>query len=152
MSYDSIIDRLLHLIAFNRKLVRKLGIFVKKFWRIAIGVPGIVFVFVGIGWLIAPEMAGAQLGMTLSNGVGLSSQVGDFASFFLTLGTCMLLGLRTTNRPWFYAAIMLLGFAALGRMFAWAFHDAALALDMIALEVLLAVLLYFASENLAATK
>lgn len=94
-------------------------------------------------------MAGEQLGMPLLDGLGLSTQIGDLASFFLTLGSCMLLGLVTGNQIWFYPPMMLLGFAAISRTLAWLIHDAAFPPDVIAVETVLAVLLYVASTRLA---
>lgn len=122
-----------------------------KVLRTVVGAAAVLFVFSGVGWLVAPALVAAQLGMTLLTGVGLSTQIGDLTSFFLTLGGCMLIGLITGNRVWFYPAIMLLGFAAGGRILAWFFHDAALALDMIAVEVFMAALLYFVSGQTAKT-
>ncbi|MEO0606520.1 MAG: hypothetical protein AAF211_34150, partial [Myxococcota bacterium] len=86
--------------------------------------------------------------MALLDGVGLSTQIGDLGAFFLTLGTCMLAGLTTGQRVWYYPAILLLGLAAIGRTLAWLFHGAALAYDLIAVEVVLAVVLFVASSRL----
>lgn len=82
----------------------------------------LIFALTGIVWLIAPNLASAQLGMLLLDGVGFSTQIGDLASFFLTLGSYILLGLVTGNRTWFYPPMMLLGLAALGRALAWLIH------------------------------
>ncbi len=57
--------------------------------------------------------------MALLDGRGLSTQLADLASFFLTLGGCILAGLITGNRLWFYPAVSLLGVAAFGRVLAW---------------------------------
>jgi hypothetical protein len=119
--------------------------------RIVVGAPAVVFLALGIGWLVVPAGVGPQLGMTLQEAVGLSTQIGDLASFFLTLGGCVLIALITGNRFWFYPPIMLLGFAAFGRVVAWFFHDAAFAYDMIAVEVAVAALLVFASRRQAAS-
>jgi energy-converting hydrogenase Eha subunit E len=105
----------------------------------------------GIAWLVFPSFVATQLGMTLLSGVGLSTQIGDLASFFLTLGSCVMIGLITSKREWFYPAIMLLSIAAVGRILFWLFHDAALALDMIAVEAITAVMFYAVSVKLAET-
>jgi len=122
-----------------------------KALQILVGLPGILFVLVGIGWIVDPARTAAELGMPLLEGVGRSTQVGDLASFFVTLGACMLIALYTKSRTWYYPAIMLLALAALGRTLAWLVHDAALAIDMIAPEVVIACLLLFASRRLAET-
>lgn len=109
--------------------------------KTAAGLPAFAFILLGLGWWIVPGIASAQLGMDLLGGIGLSSQIGDVGAFFLTLGACILIGISTGNRFWLYPAIMLLALATLGRLAAWAFHDAALATRMIAVEwVVLAVL------------
>ena len=110
-------------------------------WRLLAVVPALGFVLIGLLWLVAPGFASAQLGMSLLSGAGLSTQIGDFASFFLTLGGCIRIGWATGNPVWFCPSIMLLGFAAGGRIIAWLFHDAALTVPMILVEAGGAVLL-----------
>ena len=39
----------------------------------------------------------------LLEGVGLSTQIGDLGSFFITVGAMTLIGAITTTRHWFYA-------------------------------------------------
>ena len=106
------------------------------------GLPAVAFVLLGLSWWIVPDFASAQLGMTLQGGIG------DVASFFLTLGTCILIGVTTRNRFWLYPAIMLRTLATLGRLLAWAFHDAALATQMIAVEWIVLAVLFFTSRRL----
>ncbi len=118
-----------------------------KVLRFVVGVPGVVFVVIGIGWLVVPAEVGRPLGMTLpDDGLGLSTQIGAMASFFLTLGGCILIALVTGHRVWYYPAIMLLCLAAIGRIVAWQFYDAVLAFDMICVEGVVAVLLYVVSR------
>lgn len=123
-----------------------------KLLHVVIGLAGFMFVFLGAGWLFAPAVISPQLGMSLQSGVGLSTQIGDLSAFFLTLGACILLGLYTGKRYWFLPPMMLLGLAAMGRMIAWLFHDAALALDMIGVEVLVASLLLVTSGRLTTSR
>ena len=117
--------------------------------KVAAGLPAIAFVLLGLSWWVVPDLASAQLGMTLLDGVGLSSQIGDVASFFLVLGACILLGIFTSNHFWLYPAIMLLTLATVGRIVAWAVHGAALATQMIAVEWLVLAILFFTSRRLA---
>jgi len=115
--------------------------------KVVAGLPAIAFVLLGLSWWIVPDVASAQLGMTLLDGIGLSSQIGDVASFFLTLGACILIGIATNNRFWLYPAIMLLALATLGRLLAWVFHGAALATQMIAVEWIVLAVLFFLSRR-----
>jgi len=107
----------------------------------------LIFLASGIGWHVAPEFAAGQLGMTLLAGVGLSSQIGDLASFFLTMGVCIAVGLRTRNALWFWPPAMMLGFAAAGRTLAWSLHGAAFAADLILVEVILASVMIYLTRN-----
>ena len=117
-------------------------------WRVAAGIPGLIFMSIGVGWWIAPGFVGAQLGMTLLSGAGLGTQIGDLASFFLTLGACILIGLATAKRVWLYPPMILLGLAIAGRVIAWLFHDAELLLNAIAVEGSVTVFLIFAARKL----
>ncbi len=117
-------------------------------WKLLAGVPALLLLLIGLAWWAAPEFAGAQLGMTLLSGLGLSSQIADLASFFLTAGTCVLIGIATQIRTWLYPAIMLLAFAICGRIIAWLFHGAALATAMIVVEVTIIALLVLVSRQM----
>tara|TARA_B110000483_G_scaffold22728_1_gene26283 strand:+ start:1595 stop:1969 length:375 start_codon:yes stop_codon:yes gene_type:complete len=111
-------------------------------------IPAILFVVTGIRWLVAPAEVAPSFGLTLSEGIGLSSQVGDLASFFITLGSCMLIALITELRSWYYPPMMLLAIAAIGRTIAWLLHDATLAVSQIMIEVTVALILLLASRHL----
>jgi len=116
--------------------------------KILVLLPAILFLVIGLRWLVAPAGVAPMFGLTLEQGVGLSSQVGDMAAFFLTLGSCMLIALISGRRSWYYPAIMLLSITAVGRILAWLVHDATLALDLIGLELIVSVILLMASRLL----
>ena len=109
---------------------------------------GILFLLTGLRWLLAPAGIAPDFGLALGSGIGLSSQVGDMSAFFLTLGVCMLMGLTTQRSVWYYPPIMLLLLTAVGRVLAWLLHDAALATQLIAPEVMVSLVLLFASRRL----
>jgi hypothetical protein len=121
----------------------------KKLMRVLVVLPSILFVVTGLRWLVDPATAAAELGMTLLDGVGRSTQIGDLSAFFLTLGICMLIAVITARRAWFYPPMILLALAAFGRIIAWLIHDAALAMPMIVPEAVVAGLLFAASRVLA---
>ncbi len=108
----------------------------------------ILFLVTGLRWLVAPAGVAPQFGLTLDHGVGLSSQVGDMSAFFLLLGICMLTALVSGRRSWYYPPIILLSLTAVGRILAWLLHDAALAVDLIASEIIVSVILLVASRRL----
>ena len=119
-----------------------------KVLKLIVLIPAILFVATGIRWLVAPAEVAPSFGLTLSEGIGLSSQVGDLASFFITLGSCMLIALITELRSWYYPPMMLLAIAAIGRTIAWLLHDATLAVSQIMVEVTVALILLLASRRL----
>jgi hypothetical protein len=102
-----------------------------KVLKLLVLLPAILFVVTGVRWLVAPAGIAPNFGLTLADGIGLSSQVGDMAGFFLTLGSCMLLAIT-----------------ALGRIVAWLLHDATLAVSQITVEVVVALILLLASRRL----
>lgn len=119
-----------------------------KVLKVLVLLPALLFVVTGVRWLVAPAGVAPQFGLTLGEGVALSSQIGDMAGFFLTLGACMLIALISGRRSWYYPAIMLLAITAVGRILAWLVHDATLALDLIGPEVIVSIVLLLASRRL----
>lgn len=121
----------------------------KAVLRILVALPAVLFVVMGLRWITDPTGAATALGMTLLDGVGRSSQIGDVGAFFLAMGMMMLLALITARRSWFYAPALMLSLVALLRVLAWLLHDAALTLDMIVVEIVIAGILLFASSRLS---
>ena len=119
-----------------------------KVLKLLVLLPAILFLVTGIRWLVAPAGIAPNFGLTLADGIGLSSQIGDMAGFFLTLGSCMLIALITERRSWYYPPMMLLAITALGRVLAWLLHDATLAGSQIMVEVVVAFILLVASRRL----
>ncbi|MDH4040605.1 MAG: hypothetical protein OEV88_08105 [Gammaproteobacteria bacterium] len=116
--------------------------------RLLVLLPAILFLVMGVRWLVAPAGIAPDFGLTLAEGVGRSSQIGDMSGYFLTLGSCMLIALISEHRSWFYPPMMLLALTALGRIVAWLLHDATLAVSLITAEVVVALVLLLASRRL----
>lgn len=121
----------------------------KLILKILVTILSVLFIVNGVRWLVAPAGIAPMFGLELAAGIGLSSQIGDMAGFFLTLGTCALIGMISGQRLWFYPAIMLLGITATGRIIAFLVHDATLATQMIGIEAIAALVFFVASRNLA---
>ncbi len=121
---------------------------INKILRVVTVLPGILFVVIGVGWVVDPASAAAGVGMPLLEGVGRSTQIGDLGSFFLAMGLLILVGVTTLDRAWFYPPMMLLGLAAIFRIVAWLVHGAALAGSMIAVEIIVTALLYVSTIRL----
>jgi len=108
---------------------------------------GFFFALQGLSWLLSPESAANGLGMPLLDGVGRSTQIGDFASFFFVAGIAMLLGGYGMRSEWLRIAAALLGCAAVGRTIAWLAHDAAFAAFFVFVEVGVAALLLIGARR-----
>lgn len=119
---------------------------INKFITALVVLSAILFIVNGLRWLVDPAGIVDMFGLELAKGLGLSSQIGDMSAFFLTLGVCMIIGVIMKQRLWFYPPMMLLGFTAFGRTLAWLLHDAVLATSLIAVEVVIAVLLWIAAR------
>ena len=116
--------------------------------RVLVALPAVMFVVMGLRWLVDPAGIAPQMGLTLETGVGLSTQVGDMAAFMLLLGLCMLTALVSGRRFWYYPPIILMLLAVVGRFVAWLFHDAALPASMVAPEIVIPTILWLASRRL----
>jgi len=121
----------------------------KTVLRVLVVLAAITFLVIGLRWAIDPSSAASDLGMTLLSGVGRSSQIGDVGALFLSMGSMILIALTTGQRSWFYAPALMLSLIAVLRILAWLLHGAALTLDMIILEVIVASLLLLASSRLS---
>jgi hypothetical protein len=115
--------------------------------RIVTILMGAGFALQGVGWLIVPDRVAASLGMPLLNGLARSTQIGDFAAFFLTLGLSILAGIRPGHGRWLYFPAGMLASAAFGRVVAWAVHGAAFATTFILVEIVASVLLVIAARR-----
>ncbi|MDG1654416.1 MAG: hypothetical protein P8H58_03565 [Luminiphilus sp.] len=117
--------------------------------RLLVLLLGVLFLVMGLRWLLAPQGIAPDFGLALQSGVGLSSQIGDMAAFFLLLGICIFTALVTQRRFWYYPTMILLTLTALSRVLAWLMHDAALPMNLITPEIVVALVLWVASRHLS---
>jgi hypothetical protein len=108
------------------------------------------FALQGVGWLASPARAAAALAMPLLDGLGRSTQVGDFAAFFLAIGAATIFGARPGRAPLLLVPAGILAAAAVSRTIAWAAHGAGFATAAITVELICAAFLAFASHRLDA--
>ena len=123
----------------------------KRVLRVALVLPAIGFLVTGLRFAVAPAGAAKGLAMPLLDGAARSSQIGDVGALFLGMGMMILTALVTRERTWFIAPAILLALVAVLRVLAWLFHDAALVIQAIVPEVVIASLLVFASTKLTET-
>jgi hypothetical protein len=114
--------------------------------RILAVLPGVAMGFNGIGWLINPAQTAESLGMPLLDGIGRSTQVGDFTSFFVACALLSFWAAAKLNVTAAYGAALILGGAALFRTTAWAMHGAEFATVFIAVEVVLTLMLLVSAQ------
>ena len=119
--------------------------------RIVMILLGAGFALQGVGFLVTPERAASSLGMPVLDGLARSTQFGDFAAFFLTLGLGILAGIFSGRGALLYFPAALLGCAAFGRTVAWLFHHADFAAAFIFLEIAACVLLLRTARDLQAS-
>ena len=125
-----------------------MNIWARRLLTAVTALPGLLFVIMGLRWLVDPVGAAVPLGLTTESGLGLSSQVGDLSAFFLVAGLSILIAIVTRKRTWYYPPATLLLIAATGRIVAWVAHGAAFAPQLIIFEIAIAVLLLAASRYL----
>lgn len=121
-----------------------------RFLVVLNAINGILFIAIGLLWVISPYEAGANFGiLEISEGLGRSSLIGDVGSYFFCIGLMMILAAYTLRSIWFYAPAMLLGVTALFRVISWAAHDATFATQFIVIEILLITLLLVTSKRMS---
>ena len=121
----------------------------KNFLRVLAGFFGAFFLLMGLRWIIDPSSAAASLSMPLLDGAGLSTQIGDVGSFFITIGAMTLIGVIKRKRHWLYAPSMLLLVAALYRVLSTLLHGAAFAFPLIVIEIIVGLFLIFAGSKIS---
>ncbi len=120
----------------------------KNVLRVIAGLAGTLFFLNGLQWIINPASIADSLGMPLLEGVGLSTQIGDLGSFFITVGAMTLIGAITTTRHWFYAPSMLLLVAALYRTLSTILYGAPFVMSAIVVEISVGLFLIFAGSRI----
>jgi len=121
----------------------------KNVLRVIAGIAGTLFFLNGLQWIINPASIANSLGMPLLEGVGLSTQIGDLGSFFITVGAMTLIGAITTTRHWFYAPSMLLLVAALYRTLSTILYGAPFVMSAIVVEISIGLFLIFAGSRIS---
>ena len=109
--------------------------------RILSALVGLLMAVQTISWITNPGEAAQGLGMALLEGMGRSTQIGDFSSFFFSVTLFCFLGAYLKQAQWLISGAIILGSAALFRSLAWIAHGADFATDFIVAEVVMTILL-----------
>ena len=107
-------------------------------------IPAVVFLIIGVFWVLQPGIMAENFGMVLSSGLGLSSQIGDLGSYFVSSALMIFYGIYTNNTHWFSPPILIMLLTALFRTLSTFLHDAPFAADMIGSEILFSGILFYA--------
>lgn len=83
--------------------------------RIVLSLLGLLYLYMGFGFLTDPVGAGGDFGVSAAGAQGLASIRGDFTSFFWVLGGSLLLGAWRANETLLYVAAVLAGIVMAGR-------------------------------------
>ena len=114
-------------------------------------IPGIIGVFMllsAMNWLIDPSGAAEGLAMSLLEGEGGNTQIGDFTSFFFTAGLMSIIGAYRNEHIWLYTSISLLGSAAIFRISAGLFHGTEFLTSAIIFEIVSSILLLISANKI----
>lgn len=88
--------------------------------RLVLSLLGLLFWFMGAGFLIDPAATGAGFGLNSIGAQGLASIRGDMTAFFWVSGGCLLVGAWRNNTTALYVAAALMGIVFMGRaLSAW---------------------------------
>jgi hypothetical protein len=118
-------------------------------YRVIAGLIGALMAATAGGWLLDPETAAGNLGMTYMDGIGRSTLVGDMSAFFVFLVVMCVMGAITKIGHYLHSAGLLLLLAAVFRTLAWGVHGADFATTFIVFEVACAALLFFSGTKIS---
>ena len=116
--------------------------------RVISGIIGVFMLLQAFLWLIDPLSAAQSLSMSLLEGEGGNTQIGDFTSFFFTAGLMATIGAYRSEHLWLYTTISLLGFAAIFRISAGLFHGTDFLTSAIAFEIIASILLLISANKI----
>ena len=116
--------------------------------RVISGIIGAFMLLQAFLWLIDPLSAAQSLSMSLLEGEGGNTQIGDFTSFFFTAGLMATIGAYRNEHLWLYTTISLLGSAAIFRISAGLFHGADFLTSAIAFEIIASILLLISANKI----
>jgi hypothetical protein len=118
-----------------------------KVFRALAGLIGLLFVIMGVRWVIDPAGAAGAIGLPVLEGLALSSQIGDLGAFFFAGGAMALFGAWKQKAAWYLAPALLIGTAAVFRILAALVQDATMAPQMIIPELVMTGILLMAART-----
>lgn len=83
--------------------------------RLVILLLGLLFVWMGLGFLVSPTISGSDFGLVAIDNGGLSSIRADFTAFFWVSGGAFLIAAWRVNREILLVTVALMGITLIGR-------------------------------------
>ena len=113
--------------------------------RILSGLVGIIMLSKALEWILEPSSAASGLAMTEAlsqeTNLGRNTLIGDFTSFFISVGLLSCIGAFSAKYEWIYGPISLLAFAAFFRIHAGIFHGTDFLISAIIAEIVMTFML-----------
>ena len=109
--------------------------------RVLSFLPGLLFLSNAYTWVTNPLAASNGLGMQYLEGIGRSTQIGDFSAFFIGVGIFCLLGSIFKNITFLISAVIILLSAAIMRIVAWQIYGADFATIFISVEIISSIMI-----------
>lgn len=109
--------------------------------RVLSFLPGLLFLSNAYTWVTDPLAASNGLGMQYLEGIGRSTQIGDFSAFFIGVGIFCLLGSIFKNITFLISAVIILFSAAVMRIVAWQIYNADFATIFISVEIIASIMI-----------
>jgi hypothetical protein len=119
--------------------------------RIVVASPRVLVVLPALQGIFDPAAAAEALGLPLLDGLARSTEIGDLGAFFIACSGMILYGAATAKPHWLRAPAILVGSAAFVRTLAWILHGADFAAAFIAVEVVVAGILFTVAGRIPAT-
>lgn len=128
---------------------------VKSVLRVLSGGIGLIFLLMGLGFLIIPEVFAMNLFLEPARAVGINSLRGDLSALFLGMSFFCLMGTFSSNRSLLFVPIVFLSIVVTGRLISYLVDDTPMVLvgslvsEMVFLLILILSFLsfYLTSES-----
>ncbi|MEC9392341.1 MAG: hypothetical protein VYE11_02350 [Pseudomonadota bacterium] len=103
--------------------------------------PGLLFLSVAYTWVTNPSKAANDLDMVYLEGLGRSTQIGDFSAFFISVSLFCIIGSIFKNTSFLFSAIIILSSAAIMRIVSWQLYEADFSGFSIGVEIISSIMI-----------
>ena len=103
--------------------------------------PGLLFLSVAYNWVTNPSKAANDLDMIYLEGLGRSTQIGDFSAFFISVSLFCIIGSLFKNISFLFSAVIILSSAAIMRILSWQLYEADFSGFSIGVEIISSIMI-----------